>query len=134
VSRSNPSPEAKLALDACGIVDFNKDDLGLTFDFGMDVVAAMARVTPARDIKDYVPVGDVPVIDTDTPAWVIRTSGWLRLGPFVNGPTENPTCIVLADRWDDPGWYQTGDYKDGDQLITQLPMPPPSKGLPPLGP
>lgn len=134
VSRSNPSPGAMAALDSCGITNFDPDRPHSLLNLGIDVVSGMALITPGRDANKYAPLGNSPDIKTDKPAWVITTTGWLTLGVFSAGPAENPTCVVVAEDWDNVQWYLTGNQMIDDNLVTPGPQPSALFSLPSLTP
>jgi hypothetical protein len=128
VSKSHPSVEAQEALDECYITDFKHTGFRT---LGLDSVAGMGEVVPARDAPLYVPlVGIEPEIQTDGPAWLIETKGvvTLALAPTM----RNPTCVVVRGV---SSWYATDAYSEGNGWVTARPVPlPPSFRLPPLAP
>ena len=132
VSASHPTPEAEIALEACG-----------ARDFGLDKVAGMGLVPRARDVPKYTTlVGVEPEIQTDRPAWVITFRGVLELGPTrsglrcgIRGPVyvEDPTCVVIDGV---PNFYVTGrSGKSPDALVEPpITLGTPVLSLPPLAP
>lgn len=78
VSRSNPSPEAKTALELCVRPG--------------DEVAGMARLASARDVQKYMLTnGREPELQVGVPVWVVQLRGAITY-PF--GTVLNPVCVV----------------------------------------
>lgn len=134
ISKSNPTDRAKLALDACGITNFNPGHLGVvTPIYGIDIVTGMALVSPARNAPNYVPLGYSPLLQSDAAAWIITTSGWTT-APLAPGSIENGTCIVVDGDWGNANWYVTGNSEVGGVITTPQPQAAPVLRLPPLAP
>jgi hypothetical protein len=119
VSRSNPGPDAKAALDLCGASD------------QLELVAGMALVPRARDVGKYMPTnGKEPELQSDTPVWLIQFKGELAHAHV--GTVFNPVCMVMNGDYTPYGPY--GD-RSGTKAATLLPgFTAPILALPTLAP
>ena len=130
VSKSDPSPDASIALDACSITD-TKGVFGKNGPLGIDLVVGMGQVPHARDAAKYVRLAGVePEIQTDDPAWLIVVSGpiQLPLGPKM----WDATCVYVDGT---ATWFITGNHEEDGKLLTPAPLPgTPAMALPALVP
>ena len=122
ISRSNPSPAAKQAMDACQIEAL-----------GTNAVAGAGLVPSASRVRDYAGLtGREPELATSAPAWVFQISG--PVPQLLAGETWiDPICVVIDGA---PGWWATGDVvMQNGTRVTPLPIPSaPIYALPPLAP
>jgi len=128
VSLSKPAtPEAAEAVGLCVLTDH------------LGQVAGMAEIDHGYDVPKYAPLtGAEPEIQTDSPVWVVRYSGVIRLSvrgqaassAFVDA--ETPTCIVVDGV---SSWLMTGTTtaQDGTK-VTPLPATQSLLPLPTLAP
>ena len=133
VSRSNPAPGARGALDACGITNFTPDTPGNAIEFldALDQVAGMALLPSARRANDFAPFGPAPELKTDDPVWIIQMGGWIT---FSGDKLESPTCVVVPGKWGGPLWFVTGRSTRDGVVRTPWPGPSPIFRLPPMTP
>ena len=134
VSRSNPEPAARAALDCCGITNFTQDHPGaVEFLDVLDQVAGMALVPSARRADDFAPIGRAPELQIEDPIWIIQMRGWITF-PFAGNELESPTCVVVGGKWGGPLWFGTGLLRRDGVVQTPWPGPSPIFRLPPLSP
>jgi hypothetical protein len=121
ISRSDPSPAAKQAMDACQI------------DAESDAVAGAGLVPSANRVREYAGLtGREPELATSNPAWVFQISG--PVPQLLAGETWlDPICVVVDGT---PSWFATGEVLLGNgATVTPLPIPmEPIYALPPLAP
>jgi hypothetical protein len=103
-----------------------------TNGLGLNLVVAMGLVPSARDVPKYAPFDGVePELQTDKPAWVIRTRGVVQL-PLAPASTD-PTCVVISGVGT---WFATGSVETaiGGQETARPPRIPPIYSLPSMAP
>jgi hypothetical protein len=113
VSASNPSSDAKSALDRCSRPGAR--------------VAGMAHLKSAREVQKYTRTnGNEPELRIDMPVWVVQLEGLVN---YRSGPAFNPLCVVREDGmrliylpYGSPGHPPMPDF------------PGPEAALPPLAP
>lgn len=115
VSLSDPSPEAKHALELCMPPAGAK-------------IIGMGLVAHARDVPEYVPLWGVePELQTDAPAWVVAFDGRVTLprGYWA----DDPVCVVIDGT---ATTYMPGLSGLGTKVVPPLEAPrSPTMALPP---
>jgi hypothetical protein len=116
------------ATDACWITDSKHE---LVSSLGFDGISGAGRVTPARDLPEFVPlVGTEPEIQTDDPAWVFSFVGVVTIP--IDIVERDPICVVINGH---PIWFSVGaSYIDGEWVEAKPPLVRPTKALPALQP
>lgn len=134
VSLSSPSSGAVEALLACGIVNLDPSQPDVRANLGTSIVTGMGLVPRGRDVAKYAAVGPQPdLISSDSPTWIITTSGWIVL-PFDTVESKDPTCYVPDGQWTARTWVSTGGTRLNGVEVTPLPFPLPVSRLPALQP
>lgn len=131
VSRSKPGADASAALDACSLTD-TTGRFGTNGPLGIGLAVAMGLVPHAADVPKYAPFdGTEPELQSDSPAWVIRTKGVVSL-PLAPDMID-PTCVVVNGV---ATWFSTGSIEqpDGSMKTARPPKNAPIYGLPSLTP
>jgi hypothetical protein len=119
VSRSNPSEEAKAALDRCVKPE------------EMSLVVGMARLPSARDVRRYTLTnGNEPELQDEVPVWAVQLKGevWYRFGTVFH-----PLCVVKNGEALLFAPYG-GRHQDGSVWYPPADFTPPILALPPLAP
>jgi hypothetical protein len=121
VSASQPSAEAKAALEACGV-----------YDLGLEMVAGMGRLSQGKDAIRFGLSANAPQLQTQSPVWVIQLRGevpQLRIGQI----WIDPICTVIDGA---PGFYAAGPIRDLEtrQIVRGYWPEPPMASLPSLAP
>jgi hypothetical protein len=118
VSRSNPGPEAKAALELC----VRPDELAL--------VVGMALLPSAREVGRYMlSNGKEPELQDDAPVWLVQLEGPVT---YRFGTVFHPTCMVKKG---EPTLFMAyGGSQDGATWTPPVDFTPATRALPPLAP
>jgi hypothetical protein len=124
VSRSNPPPDAKKALELCG-----------AYQYGLDHVAGIAHIQRASDAVRYARLTSNTVeLNVPSDAWMIQYAGE-RPDPITRQSWIDSTCLVIAG---EPVVFATGPIRDletGKIVSGYAPVAsPPTLSLPALDP
>lgn len=128
VSRGNPEPEAKAALESCQLVD----------DARLDTISGMGFIPRSEDLPRYINItGAEPEIQSDGGVWAIVLKGELPQ-PMSHEVWLDATCVIIDG---EQGYFATGgayrvleDGSFGPFLPPMQANPGPEWALPPLAP